>query len=57
MEASEERDGDGLWTEVEGLIGNGDFEAAQDAIDEAAEEGWDVTEIQNYLDREEEKTI
>ena len=52
-----EQEGDlsGIWAEVEGLIGDGDFEGAQEAIDEATEDGWVLTDLQKYLDTERQK--
>lgn len=57
MESSEERDLEGIWAEVEGLVGEGNFKAAQDAIDEAEEDGFNTDEMQEYLDKELKKTL
>jgi len=54
-EASEERDEEELWAEVEGFVGLEDFVSAEEVIDEAAEEGRDVSELRDYVDREKEK--
>jgi hypothetical protein len=55
MEAEEERDYEEIMAELEGLVGERDFEAAQELIDDAEEEGWMIGELQAYLDEQMQK--
>ena len=44
-----------IWAEVEGLVGEGDFEGAESVIARAKADGWVVVEMEAYLKAQQEK--
>ena len=57
METHEEGDTSEIWAELEALVGERDFEAAQEVIDDAADAGRDVADMQQYLNDQEAKLL
>lgn len=50
METQEQGDLEAIWAEIESLVADGDFDGAQECIDEAKEDGWVTSSMQEYLD-------
>ena len=55
MENEEASTIEDIWDTLEGYVGEGDFESAQETIDGARVAGWPVDNMQKYLQVQQEK--
>ncbi len=55
MEADEARTVEEIWSDLEALCGEGDFDGAQEIIDEAKDLGFGVSDFTKYVTAQKSK--